>query len=117
MSEVLRWLRAKSREAEQRVSERIGPRARRIRVLRIYPLGPYEAEIVMRWAKEPKGTDQWRKEGSLLRELLMENMELRGKYTYLEARLTMEADRIASRKLRRIFRAAREVSGGGEGED
>ena len=50
------------------------------------------------------------------RDLLKENMELRRRYINLEAKLTVLADRIAVRKLSRIFRAAREFVKGEESE-
>jgi len=73
--------------------------AKRIRVLKVWALGPSDALSIVKWMKE----------GSMLEELLRENIELRGRYINLEARLTMLADRIAAEKLRRIFLAARKI--------
>lgn len=108
MSEIVRGIKAEARKAEERLREKLGPKAKRIRVLKLFALGPRDAETLIRWMKE----------GSMLEELLKENMELRSRYINLEAKLTVLADRIAVEKLRRVFRAAREyVRDEYEGED
>lgn len=106
MSEITTSLKRIEERVRRKASEILEGTETKVRVLKVWALGPRDTMALIKWMKE----------GSMIQELLKENMELRGKYTYLEARLTMEADRIASRKLRRIFRAAREVSEGGEGE-
>ena len=99
------WIRAKTRQLEAKVKERI-ERVTKVRVLKIWALGPRDTQDLLRWMKE----------GSMLEELLKENMELRARWINLEAKLTVVSDRIASRKLARVFKAAREVVSD-EGED
>ena len=99
MSEILTGIKREATKTKEKLREKIEPRAKKIRVLRIWALGPRDAESLIRWMKE----------GSMLEELLKENMELRSKYINLEAKLTVLADRICVEKLSKIFRAAREV--------
>jgi len=107
MSEVLAGLKREAAKAKEKLRERIEPKVKRIRVLKVWALGPSGAESLIKWMKE----------GSMLEELLKENMELRSKYINLEAKLTVLADRIAVQKLGKIFRAAREVVREHERED
>jgi hypothetical protein len=107
MSEIGAAIKAQARKAEAKLREKLEAKAKKIRVLKLWALGPKDAETLMRWMKE----------GSMLEELLKENMELRSRYVNLEARLTILADRIAVQKLSRIFRAAREEVVESEGED
>ncbi|MCE4601264.1 MAG: hypothetical protein F7C38_06855 [Desulfurococcales archaeon] len=106
MSEVSGTIKKTTAKVKEKVREKIEPKAKKIRVLRIWALGPRDAESLIKWMKE----------GGMIEELLKENMELRSKYVNLEARLTILADRVAVQKLSRIFRAAREVIES-EGED
>ena len=104
MSESLRRIEARARE---RIRQALEPEeSKRARVLILWALGPKDTHDLLRWMKE----------GSMIEQLLKENMELRAKWINLEARLTVLADRIAARKLARVFKAAREVVDG-EGED
>lgn len=107
MSEVPGAIKKTTAKVREKVREKIEPKAKKIRVLKIWALGPRDAESLTKWMKE----------GSMLEELLKENMELRSRYVNLEAKLTVLADRIAVQKLRRIFRAAREEVGEYERED
>ena len=100
MREELDKVAAKVREKTSKTKPR-EPRA-----ITVYALGPKDAENLIRWMKE----------GNMVEDLLKENMELRGKYVNLEAKLTILADRIAASKLVKIFKAAREVNKP-EGED
>lgn len=106
MSDVLASLRREAAKTKERLREKVEPKAKRIRVLKVWALGPKDAETLVKWMKE----------GSMLEELLKENMELRSRYINLEAKLTVLADRIAVQKLSRIFRAAREFVKGEESE-
>lgn len=99
MSDYLAGIKREIRKREEKIREKVEPRAKRIRVLKLWALGPRDAESLTKWMKE----------GGMLEELLKENMELRSRYVNLEAKLTVLADRIAVQKLSRIFRAAREV--------
>ena len=107
MSEIISGIRAQAKRAETKLREKLEARAKKVRVLKLWALGPRDAETLIRWMKE----------GSMLEELLKENMELRSRYINLEAKLTVMADRIAVQKLKRIFRAAREEVDNDEGED
>ena len=100
------WIRAKTRQLEAKVKERI-ERVTKVRVLKIWALGPRDTQDLLRWMKE----------GSMLEELLKENMELRSRYINLEAKLTVLSDREAVRKLARLLKAAREVVGNEYGQD
>jgi len=106
VSEVPGIIKRETGKLKEKVREKIEPKAKKIRVLRIWALGPHDAETLNRWMKD----------GKMIEELLKENMELRSKYVNLEAKLTVLSDRIAARKLARIFRIAREVVRD-EGED
>ncbi len=99
MSDVAVALKRELKRKEEALKEKISPKAKRIRVLKVWALGPSGAESLIKWMKE----------GGMLEELLKENMELRSRYINLEAKLTVLADRIAVQKLSRIFRAAREA--------
>jgi len=99
MSDVAAALKRELKKKEEALKEKISPKAKRIRVLKVYALGPKDAETLVKWMKE----------GGMLEELLKENMELRSRYINLEAKLSVLADRIAVHKLSKIFRAAREV--------
>ncbi len=99
MSDVLASIKREAAKTKEKLREKVEPRAKRVRVLKVYALGPKDAESLIRWMKE----------GSMLEELLKENMELRSRYINLEAKLTVLADRIAVQKLSKIFKAAREV--------
>ena len=99
MSDVMASLKREAAKTKEKLREKIEPKSKRIRVLKVYALGPRDAETLVRWMKE----------GAMLEELLKENMELRSKYINLEAKLTVLADRIAVQKLSKIFKAAREV--------
>ena len=108
MSEIKTSLKRFEEKTRRKAAEILEGTPTKVRVLKVWALGPRDAETLIRWMKE----------GSMLEELLKENMELRSRYINLEAKLTVMADRIAVMKLRRIFRAAREeVIEGGEGED
>ena len=107
MSELGAAVKRELAKTKEKLKEKVEPKAKRIRVLKVWALGPSGAESLIKWMKE----------GSMLEELLKENMELRSRYINLEAKLTVLADRIAVQKLSRIFKAAREVTREYERED
>ena len=107
MSEVPGILKRETGKLKEKVREKIEPKAKRIRVLKIWALGPRDAESLTKWMKE----------GGMIEELLKENMELRSRYVNLEAKLTVLSDREAVRKLARLLKAAREVVGSEYGQD
>ena len=107
MSDYLAGIKREIRKREEKIREKVEPRAKRIRVLKLWALGPRDAESLTKWMKE----------GGMIEELLKENMELRSRYINLEAKLTVLADREAVRKLAKLLRAAREVVGREYGQD
>ena len=107
MSEIGSAIKAQAKKAEAKLREKLEARAKKVRVLKLWALGPRDAETLIRWMKE----------GSMLEELLKENMELRSRYVNLEAKLTVLADREAVRKLAKLLKAAREVISDEYGQD
>ena len=86
------------KKIEKAVEEKL-ENIRTVRVLEVYALGPKDVENLLEFMHQ----------GKVVEDLIKENIELRGRYLRLEAKLAFMADKIASEKWRRVLELSHEI--------
>lgn len=85
------------REIEERLEQ-----IRTVRVLEVHALGAKDTESLLKFMHM----------GKIVEDIIKENIELRGKYLRLEAKLTFLADKIVAEKWRELLELSRNVMEG-----
>ena len=94
------------KKIEKAVEEKL-ENIRTVRVLEVHALGPKDVENLLEFMHQ----------GKVVEDLIKENIELRGRYLRLEAKLAFMSDKIASEKWRRVLELSHEIIKEEEDED